>query len=441
MPARVWIRKTLFATSLGLLLLVPALAQATPPTAAEIATAKSVFADARNVSAREGGHLWGMPLYGRMLLVIPETRAVIANKPDPQHLLRPEDGVYIGTLPHDVILSDAPTEWEGVRWTQLRLPTIPQHGMTRAITLAHEMFHLVQPELHLAADTPANPQLDSESGRLWLLLEWRALATALIESGPAQTRAIRDALAFRDYRHQLFPGSAGTEAAMEITEGTAQYTGIVAAEPDAAAARWRTVADLVHPDTESSFSRIFAFMSGPAYGLLLDERMPGWRKTLSEKSDLGAMLASTLRGHDNAGKSAEARAVFYGANGIRVVLADRAAREKAMQTKYRASLVNGPTLLLPALGQFSMNPSTAVALGSDGIVYRTFHAIAPWGTLDVKAGGVLVPSDFSHGNVSAPTSIKGQHLEGSGWTIDLAPGWFVVPGTKPGSYVLTKHPH
>ncbi|MBD8872650.1 hypothetical protein [Rhodanobacter sp. DHB23] len=431
------IRRTVFVASLGLGLSTPVLASSpTSPTPAEIAQAKSVFADAQHVSARDAGRLWGMPLYGRMLLVIPATRAVIANQPDPQHLLQPEDGVYVGRLPEDVVLSDAPTEWEGVRWTQLRLPMLPRDAGARSITLAHEMFHRIQPELHLAANATANPQLDTEQGRLWLQLEWRALAAALIESGPAQTQAIRDALAFRSRRHALFPGSAATEAAMDIVEGTAQYTGIAAAEPDAAAARWYTAADLVHPDTGVSFLRISAFMSGPAYGLLLDERLPGWRKALDEHADLGAMLASTL--HDEAQESADSRAAGYGASGLRVELADRAAREQAMQAQYRASLVDGPTLSLTALGRFSFNPSTAVALGADGIVYLTFHAIARWGTLDVKAGGVLVSPDFSHAALPVPTAIKGPHLEGNGWTLDLAPGWSAVPAAKSGNYVLTQ---
>jgi len=432
------IRRSALVTSLLFCLFAPALALAASPTPTEIAKAKAVFADAQNVSARDSGRLWGIPLYGRMLLVIPATRAVIANQLDPQHLLRLEDGVYVGTLPEDVVISDAPTEWEGVRWTQLRLPALPQDAMTRSVTLAHEMFHRIQPELHLEANATANPQLDTEQGRLWLQLEWRALAAALIGSGDAQTRAIRDALAFRSRRHALFPGSAATEAAMEIVEGTAQYTGIAVAEPDAAAARWHAAADLVHPDTSISFSRISAFMSGPAYGLLLDERMPGWRKTLSEHSDLGAMLASTL--HGGAKESAGSRAAAYGASGLRVVLADRAAREKAMQAQYRATLVDGPTLALTSLGRFSFNPSTAVALGADGIVYRTFHAIARWGVLDVKAGGVLVLPDFSRAALPAPIATKGPHLEGKGWIIDLAPGWFVAPATKSGNYVLRQHP-
>jgi hypothetical protein len=432
------IRGSVLTASLGLFLFAPTLALAASPTPTDIAQAKAVFADAQALSTREDGRLWGLPLYGRMLLVIPATRAVIANQPDPQRLLQPEDGVYVGTLPEDVVLSDAPTEWEGVRWTQLRLPALPSDAMTRSITLAHEMFHRIQPELHLAANATANPQLDTEQGRLWLQLEWRALAAALIESGQAQTQAIRDALAFRSHRHALFPGSAATEAAMEMVEGTAQYTGIAAAEPDVAAARWHAVADLVHPDAGSSFSRISAFMSGPAYGLLLDERMPGWRKSLNERSDLGAMLASTLRG--NVKEPAESRAAAYGARGLRVVLADRAAREKVVQAQYRAALVDGPTLLLTALGRFNFNPSTAVTLGADGIVYRTFHAIARWGTLDVKAGGVLVSADFSHAALPVPMAVKGAHLEGKGWTIDLAPGWSVAPAAKSESYVLLQQP-
>lgn len=433
-----WIRRLLFVTSLAGFLTVPVLALAASPTPGEIAQARSIFAEAQGISGRHAGRLWGLPLYGRMLLVIPATRAVIANQPDPRHLLRSADGVYIGTLPEDVVLSDAPTEWEGVLWTQLRLPALPQDAMTRSVTLAHEMFHRIQPELHLAANATANPQLDTEQGRLWLRLEWRALAAALIESGDAQTQAIRDALAFRDHRQALFPGSAATEAAMEIVEGTAQYTGIAVAEPDVAAARWHAAADLVHPDAEISFSRISAFMSGPAYGLLLDERMPGWRKTLNEHSDLGAMLASTL--HDVAKASAESRAAAYGASGLRVVLADRAARAKAVQAQYRAALVDGPTLSLTALGRFNFNPSTAVALEADGMVYSTFHAIARWGILDVSAGAVLVSPDFSRAALSAPTVTKGSHLEGRGWTIDLAPGWSVAPATKSGNYMLVQHP-
>jgi hypothetical protein len=70
-------------------------------------------------------------------------------------------------------------------------------------------------------------------------------------------------------------------------------------------------------------------------------------------------------------------------------------------------------------------------------VYPTFHATDEWGTLDVT-DGVLVPTDFSGATVAAPTDITSPHLDGPGWTLDLAPGWRVVAGAKPGSYVVAR---
>jgi hypothetical protein len=70
-------------------------------------------------------------------------------------------------------------------------------------------------------------------------------------------------------------------------------------------------------------------------------------------------------------------------------------------------------------------------------VYPTFHATAEWGKLDVT-DGVLVPTDFSRVTVAAPNDTQGPHLEGPGWTLELAAGWRVVPGTRAGSYTVEK---
>ena len=148
------------------------------------------------------------------------------------------------------------------------------------------------------------------------------------------------------------------------------------------------------------------------------------------------MLESTLHGHAKA--SAETRANVYGAAMLRVAEADRAAKAEAEKARYRAALVDGPTLALPGGHfRFSFNPSTLVSLGDAGTVYPTFHLVADWGTLDVK-DGVLVPTDFSRATVAAPKGTTGPHLEGTGWTLDLAPGWSVVPGDRPGSYTVKK---
>jgi hypothetical protein len=71
--------------------------------------------------------------------------------------------------------------------------------------------------------------------------------------------------------------------------------------------------------------RSFAYTSGPGYGLLLDERLPGWRAKVSTQTDLAKLLGSTLKGQVSV--SAETRAVYYGASQIRLAEAERAATE------------------------------------------------------------------------------------------------------------------
>ncbi len=431
-------------TRISLLMLVCAIASAAslaaaPPTAPPIDTvqAKAAFAEAAAVSNREGGRLWGKKLYGALFFVDPETRYVVANEPDPEGVLHATDGVYVGTLPKEIIVSNAPIEWQGKRWTMLMWPTIPTDTVDRRITFAHELFHRIQPGLGLMAPDSPNLQLDTPEGRLWLQLEWRALAAALAAQGPAQTQAIRDALAFRSHRHELFAGSARTEASLEIAEGVPEYTGTMAGEPDRDSARWRAIGKLTDPDQSITFVRSFAYTSGPPYGLLLDSRYPAWRTKLSAKSDLSAILASTLASH--ADVSAEVRAPVYGAAAIRVAEAQRAQKAQAAKARYRARLVEGPTLLLPGGKKFafSFNPSALVSLGDADTVYPTFHATAEWGTLDVT-DGVLVPTDFSRATVTAPNDTQGPHLEGPGWTLELNAGWSVVAGAKAGNYTLAK---
>ena len=55
------------------------------------------------------------------------------------------------------------------------LPT-PRH---RREFMLHELFHRIQPDLGLITLSGQNAHLDTVEGRVWLRLEWRALARAL----------------------------------------------------------------------------------------------------------------------------------------------------------------------------------------------------------------------------------------------------------------------
>jgi len=423
--------------SIFLIMLGAGAAYAQTPPPIDLAKARAYFAEDKAVSDKDGGRLWGVKLYGATFFVDPESRFVVANEPDPDGVLHADGDLYVGVLPQSVIVSNAPVEWEGKRWTMLMWPYIPEDTNVRRVMFAHESFHRVQPALQLMAPDTPNLHLDTVEGRLWMQLEWRALAAALVENGEAQTRAIGDALLFRTHRRALFPGAREIEDGLEIAEGIPEYTGTVVGEPDLASARWRTIGRLTDPDQTATFVRFFAYISGPPYGMLLDERLPGWRAKLTAGSDLGDLLASTL--HGPAPAPVEARAAIYGVAALRILEVARAAKADAEKARWRALLVDGPILILPAAGNFafSFNPSTLISLGDAGTVYPTFHVVSGWGTLDVKEG-VLAPTDFSRATVAAPADTRGPHVVGPGWTLDLAPGWSIAPGPKAGSYTVQK---
>ena len=171
------------------------------PPSIDPAKAHAAFVEVQEMLAKDNGRLWGKPLYGPMLFVDPSTRAVVANGPDAGGVLHPDGGVYVGVLPKDVVVANTAVEWQGKRWTMVMWP-LPQNSQPRERLLAHELFHRLQPDLSIPLANPENAQLDTLEGRVWLQLEWRALAVALVESGAAQTQAIRDALAFATHRHE-----------------------------------------------------------------------------------------------------------------------------------------------------------------------------------------------------------------------------------------------
>ncbi len=50
--------------------------------------------------------------------------------------------------------------------------------------------------------------------------------------------------------------------------------------------------------------------------------------------------------------------------------------------------------------------------------------------------GMRLPTDFSRTTLPAPKAPKSPHIEGPGWTIDLASGWSVNPAAEPGNFTL-----
>src|SRR5438270_14072408 len=85
----------------------------------DAAHAKLFFDEAREVSTKEAGRTWGKTLYGPIFFFDPDGERIIANQQDPAGRLHAVDGVFEGPMPKEITPSDAPVEWEGMRWTML----------------------------------------------------------------------------------------------------------------------------------------------------------------------------------------------------------------------------------------------------------------------------------------------------------------------------------
>jgi hypothetical protein len=414
--------------------------QPTKPSPIDPSLAKRNFDLARRLAQADGGALWGKSLAGPMLFVEPRSRFVVANQAGPQHLLKPADSVFVGTLPSNLPLANTAIDWGGTRWSMMLWP-LPEDNATQSVMLMHESWHRIQHELGLPSKDPVNAQLDTLGGRYWLQLEWRALAKALASSGTDQRKAIEDACQFRRHRRELFKGSAVAENMLELHEGLAEYTGIKLSGLSAAAQTRLLIEHFEKYPTEfPTFVRSFAYLSGPGYGLLLDQYAPGWARNIKPGDDLGQQLATALdlKLPPQAEASLKARALRY--DGAQL-WSGETAREEARVKKvaaFRQLLVDGPVLVVPlSKQQMSFNPSQIVPIEGIGTVYPTLTLMAPWGKLQVRKAS-LIAANFKKAAVAAPFKSEASKLSGDGWELLLEPGWKAVPGERKGDWILKK---
>ena len=416
-----------------------------PATAAiDLLQAQSIFQQAEVICTRDGGALWGRTLCGPMLLVDPDDRMVVANQADAGHTLGPAGPVFTGMLPTSEQISDTTVEWSGTRWSELIWPwPMREDPDMRHVTLAHELFHRIQQDLHIEKLDGDNSQLDSFDGRYLIQLEWRALAAALRATrNPSRRAAISDAVLFRSERYRLFPGAASNEAAQESNEGVAEYTGVRVGLPTPHERIRYALRDLSSYTDAPSLVRSFAYATGPAYGLLLDRDAPGWLNDfagnqLAMRFDQRLSTALQLPPPDFS-RLRKAAGLYDRGGVLRAKEAERAQQKLALLAGYRASLVAGPVLTLPlADSTFQFKPASLVPLDDLGTVYPAMNLQDAWGALVVDRGGVLIRKQPKVATLSS-VGFDPQTFRGQGFTLTLQPGWVVEPGARSGDFVVRR---
>jgi hypothetical protein len=401
------------------------------------------FQELKQTSDRDAGKTWGLPLYGPLFFVDPRSRSVVANQADLEHKLTPQDGVFVGTLPNDINPANTALDWAGVHWTMVLWP-VSEFRQPRERLLLHECFHQLQKTLGLPARDAVNAHLDTLNGRIWIQMEWRALERALRQTGAAQRSAIADALLFRNYRRSLFPDSAKNENALELNEGLAEYTGVKLSSADTAETAVRANLILRQARNNPTFARSFAYISGPAYGALLDLSSKPWRASMKQAADFGALLQQrygiTVRASEAAARAAISR--YEGEEIVRVET-EQERRRNAQIAEAKKKFVDGPVLLLSLSDEvrYSYDPNNVFGIDASNTVYPTMRIVDAWGVLTVSNGAWIerdAAGSVVSARVTAPADLSARPLKGDGWSLELANGWEAVAGERSGDVKLRK---
>jgi hypothetical protein len=411
----------------------------------DAALASQYFREAQSLSQRDQGKLWKIEIYGPMLFVDGETRSIAANQADPEGKLTQQGDVFIGTLPKDIGVANTAMEWAGVKWTMMIWP-LPEDKQDRARLMMHESFHRIQDKLKLPMSNPANRHLDSQDGRIWLQMEWRALTIALMEREVSRRKAIEDALVFRRYRQSLFPGAAAEERALEFNEGLAEYTGVRLSTRSDAEAAALAVSGLRNARDRPSFVRSFAYVSGPAYGELLDESKISWRQQIRVEDDFGSLLerVMVLKLPPATRMEVMKRSTAYDGDALIAAETQREALHQQKLNQYRARFFENPVLILPVTNKFrfSFDPNNLMPLDESATVYPTLWVSDSWGVLDCSQGALLLRENgrVAEIRIPLPKDVDSLPLRGEGWTLELSVGWKMEPGPRKGDLRLSRVP-
>jgi len=387
--------------------------------------AKRYFEEAQKLCERDAGRLWGISLCGPLVIYDPASGTRATNQPEPE-----------GPVPRFSAFADGPVEWGGLRWFAIPLYILPEDAEKRQQSWGHPQFHRIQHQLAFMATASdgSNEHLDTLEGRYFMQLEWRALRRALESSRSGQSEAIADALAFRRERRRLFPGAADNERRDEIREGLADYTGIAIWANSPADARRAAASRLVGGDW--SFVGNFESQSGPAYAVLLDDLLPGWRRQLNGTSDLGDLLASAIKRPPTTDVTVAA-ARYDGAT-LRTAEEVRDRAQQVRVAELRRRFVDGPVLTMPAGGSGTSDTRDSVGIPGVGIVYfHNFTRSAQWGRLNAN-NGVLRSADGTTLSVPVTGPLEGTTLQGDGWSVTLNAGWVVRPAARAGSFTIVR---
>lgn len=390
----------------------------------DIKQATIAFAELKEALNNEGGRLWNHKLDGPVLLVNRDTRTIIANEKDEKGELTNLGDFYTGRWPENINIANTATDWNGKRWTMVAFP-LPELKEERLRLLIHESFHRIQPEIGFdSIEEEHNNHLDTKEGRVFMKLEMEALKQALDSDNPE--KHIKNALMFRHYRHQLFPGSEDSENSLEINEGIAEYTGSILCGLNNSEMKkqYSSSIDLFY--SIPTFVRSFAYFTIPVYGYFMKQIDEKWNLNISNKTNLTGYISGFFNVPNLKSDINEITRIAksYNINSINEFEKDREFRRLERIKKYKG-LFLGDSIVKIRLEKMDIgfNPGNQMPLDSFGTVYPNLIINDNWGILRVDSLGALVSPDWKYVTISYPEIINDTLIRGKGWKLKLNESW------------------
>ncbi|HTI08098.1 MAG TPA: hypothetical protein VL832_06065 [Puia sp.] len=396
-------------------------------TDADSRLAASFFKEAESASQHQ--RIWPVKVYGPTLLVDPASRVTYSNEPDSAGLLKPDEGIYKGVLPTAVMIANTSILWQGRRWSVILWP-LPAGRDDRRDLMLHESFHRIQVKLGLPERSPTADHLSSMNGRIYFLLELRALKAALGKPVDQRQSDLTSALLFRAKRQELFPNTFENERILEMSEGLAEYTGLILGRQKDSI-RPHLYQEIDSAGDRKSLIRSLAHFTGPAYGYLLYEKSPGWTLKVDSNSDFALLISRAYRFDLPKHPVSEAVAGLEGRyNGESIVRSEKLKEEIRLQMvqQYTELFTQKSVLTIELIKMgINFNPNNLFDLGEYGTVYPTAEVKDNWGKVTVSSTGVLM-KDWKVITLPAPEGIRvnGRWLTGKGWELLLNEHWELV---------------
>ena len=380
------------------------------------------FENLKKVSDLDNGKLWGKTLYGPTMFVDVQTRNLVANQQNKENTLVQKGNLYFGQLPEDIIIANTSITYCGEDWTCV-IWDGSRDLLTNTHLLIHESLHRIQNEIGLPSCGSSNQHLDETEGELLLKLELGILKDLLQNDSKDLTEGLRDAMTVRKYRQTMFPN--GNENQFECHEGMAEYTAfkLLPLDNDNEAIRKGLVAAAITKGMDGSgFGNSFAYLTGPAYGLLIDEMIPDWRngirsgKTIPDVISMEVAIPDTIDNAEIDRISARYNLTEY-LNKERSRLEARDKEDAELRDRFSES----KWLVIPNDNiNFGFNPSERlVAYDTIGVICNTMQLRGSFGTLEV-GNGIMRTHNWS----SFIIPYSEDHCDAK---ISLNPGYAIEP--------------